>query len=118
MIVLDAATMHDMHIEMYMSDAHVCLVPEAIPIEHIQRITLLQNSKLTVYRRPTAAERATIQWMTIITCRLCLQQLVEFGHMAMPKVLGAHEPRSHQRRAVFSYQIGRRADVSCGVVAV
>ena len=71
MIQLDAVTMHDMRIQMFMSDAHVCLVPEAIPIECIKRITLLQNPKLTVYRRPTAAELATIEWTTIITCRLC-----------------------------------------------
>ena len=62
--------MYDYKIPMYLSDADVCLVPEAIPIEHIKRITLLHDPKLTVYRRPTIAELASCD-TDDIACQLC-----------------------------------------------
>ena len=67
-ITLDGRQMHDYKIPMYLSDADVCLVPEAIPIENIKRITLLHDPKLTIYRRPTIAELASCD-TDDITCQ-------------------------------------------------
>ena len=83
MMVLSAQAMHDMHIEMYMSDAHVCLVPKETPIEHAQKGYASPTPKTDCI--PTANSDRTRYYRAYDNnCLSPMQQFVEFGHMAMP----------------------------------
>ena len=59
-----------MGIAMYMCDARVTPVPQAVPVRMIKRIQLTGKPALMVYRAPTAHELALCR-TTRITCRFC-----------------------------------------------
>ena len=106
MITLDAESMHAMHINMYMSDAQVCLVPFARSNSDPTHQEDHASARPETYRLPTAHRRRARQVRLQRHLLSTLGQFVEFGYMALPEVLGALELRSRKRRAVILTRYG------------